>query len=301
MKNNMAGDSRLRYFLKNNQIGMALVISALLFIITIVLNPKSLNTIAIGSILSLTSMLLIASAGQTLVIISDGIDMSVGATMSMTALVTVSIMHGSDSVGLMFAAMAACIVIGAVIGLCNGIGSVKAGLPPMVVTLYISNIVSRLQYVFPSIVLFAAVFFVVMFYLLSRTRYGQQLTLTGNNNRAAYLTGINTSRIKTLNYTIAGMLGGLAGFIGAGNSGYIKCGTYDSMTMDSIVAVVIGGTLMTGGKGSYTGTAAGALLLIVLSNGLAVLQVTDSVKNMIMGIVLIVLLAAYNRAKPVRQ
>ena len=129
MKNNMAGDSRLRYFLKNNQIGMALVISALLFIITIVLNPKSLNTIAIGSILSLTSMLLIASAGQTLVIISDGIDMSVGATMSMTALVTVSIMHGSDSVGLMFAAMAACIVIGAVIGLCNGIGSVKAGLP----------------------------------------------------------------------------------------------------------------------------------------------------------------------------
>ena len=97
------------------------------------------------------------------------------------------------------------------------------------------------------------------------------------------------------------MLGGLAGFIGAGNSGYIKCGTYDSMTMDSIVAVVIGGTLMTGGKGSYTGTAAGALLLIVLSNGLAVLQVTDSVKNMIMGIVLIVLLAAYNRAKPVRQ
>ena len=58
---------------------------------------------------------------------------------------------------------------------------------------------------------------------------------------------------------------------------------------------------MTGGKGSYTGTAAGALLLIVLSNGLAVLQVTDSVKNMIMGIVLIVLLAAYNRAKPVRQ
>lgn len=327
MKSNGSTGEKLKYFAKNNQIGMALVISALLFIITIVLNPKSLNLIAVGSILSLTSMLLIASAGQTLVIISDGIDMSVGATMSMTALVTVSIMHGSDNVMLMFAAIAACIVIGGIIGFCNGIGSVKAGLPPMVVTLYISNIVSRLQYVvtdgkpentrapewfgnlittrfggfFPSIVIFAAVFFVVMYYLLSRTRYGQQLTLTGNNNRAAYLTGINTSRIKTLNYTLAGVLGGLAGFIGAGNSGYIKCGTYDSMTMDSIVAVVIGGTLMTGGKGSYTGTAAGALLLIVLSNGLAVLQVTDSVKNMIMGIVMIVLLAAYNRAKPVRQ
>lgn len=325
MKSNTA--SKIKTFTKNNQIGMALIISALLFLATIILNPKSLNPVAFGSILSLTSMLLIAAAGQTLVIISDGIDMSVGATMSMTALITVAVMQGKDSIGLMFAAMVACLAVGAVIGLCNGIGSVRAGLPPMVVTLYISNIVTRLQYVFtggtpeytsvpdwfrklittrlfgffPTIVFFALVFLVVVFFLLSRTRYGQQLTLTGNNNRAAFLTGIKTTKVKMLNYTIAGMLGGLAGFIGAGNSGFIKCGTYDSMTMDSIVAVVIGGTLLSGGKGSYVGTAAGALLLIILSNGLAVLQVTDSMKNLIMGVVLILLLAAYNRAKPVRQ
>ena len=325
MKSNTA--SKIKTFTKNNQIGMALIISALLFLATIALNPKSLNPVAFGSILSLTSMLLIAAAGQTLVIISDGIDMSVGATMSMTALITVAVMQGKDSIGLMFAAMAACLVVGAVIGLCNGIGAVRAGLPPMVVTLYISNIVTRLQYVFtggtpeytsvpdwfrklittrlfgffPTIVFFAVVFLVAVFFLLSRTRYGQQLTLTGNNNRAAFLTGIKTTKVKMLNYTIAGMLGGLAGFIGAGNSGFIKCGTYDSMTMDSIVAVVIGGTLLSGGKGSYVGTAAGALLLIILSNGLAVLQVSDSMKNLIMGVVLIILLTAYNRAKPVRQ
>ena len=325
MKSNTA--SKIKTFTKNNQIGMALIISALLFLATIILNPKSLNPVAFGSILSLTSMLLIAAAGQTLVIISDGIDMSVGATMSMTALITVAVMQGKDSIGLMFAAMAACLVVGAVIGLCNGIGAVRAGLPPMVVTLYISNIVTRLQYVFtggtpeytsvpdwfrklittrlfgffPTIVFFAVAFLVVVFFLLSRTRYGQQLTLTGNNNRAAFLTGIKTTKVKMLNYTIAGMLGGLAGFIGAGNSGFIKCGTYDSMTMDSIVAVVIGGTLLSGGKGSYVGTAAGALLLIILSNGLAVLQVSDSMKNLIMGVVLIILLTAYNRAKPVRQ
>ena len=325
MKSNTA--SKIKTFTKNHQIGMALIISALLFLATIALNPKSLNPVAFGSILSLTSMLLIAAAGQTLVIISDGIDMSVGATMSMTALITVAVMQGKDSIGLMFAAMAACLVVGAVIGLCSGIGSVRAGLPPMVVTLYISNIVTRLQYVFtggtpeytsvpdwfrklittrlfgffPTIVFFAVVFLVAVFFLLSRTRYGQQLTLTGNNNRAAFLTGIKTTKVKMLNYTIAGMLGGLAGFIGAGNSGFIKCGTYDSMTMDSIVAVVIGGTLLSGGKGSYVGTAAGALLLIILSNGLAVLQVTDSMKNLIMGVVLILLLTAYNRAKPVRQ
>ena len=146
MKSNTA--SKIKTFTKNHQIGMALIISALLFLATIALNPKSLNPVAFGSILSLTSMLLIAAAGQTLVIISDGIDMSVGATMSMTALITVAVMQGKDSIGLMFAAMAACLVVGAVIGLCNGIGSVRAGLPPMVVTLYISNTVTRLQYVF---------------------------------------------------------------------------------------------------------------------------------------------------------
>ncbi len=318
---------KLKYFAKNNQIGMALTISLALFVFTVLLNPKSLNVNAFGSIFSLTSMLAIAAAGQTLVIISDGIDMSVGATMSMTAILTVSIMQGQDNFGLFLAALAVSVATGALIGLCNGMGAVKAGLPPMVVTLYISNIVTRLQYVFtggtpkytsvpgwykaavvtrlyrflPTIVFFAATVFLLLYFLLNRTRYGQQLYLTGNNNRAAYLTGIKTTKVKVLNYTIAGALAGFAGLIGAGNSGFIKCGTFDAMTMESIVAVVIGGTLLSGGKGSYTGTAAGALLLIVLSNCLAVLQVSDSMKNLIMGIVLIVLLTAYNRAKPVRQ
>lgn len=320
-------NAKVKYFIRYNQIGMALCISALLFLVTILANPKSLNIVAIGSILSLSSMLLIASAGQTLVIISDGIDMSVGATISMTALITVYVMQGSDSILRMFAALLCCLAAGAAVGLCNGLGAVKVGLPPLVVTLYISNIVTRLQYVFtggqpehtsvpgwykslittrlfgvlPTILFFAAGIFVLVFFLLSRTRYGQHLTLTGNNNRAAFLSGIKTTKTKMINYTIAGMLGGLAGFIGAGNSGFIKCSTYDSMTMDSIVAVVVGGTLLTGGKGSYNGTAAGALLLIILSNGLAVLQVSDSIKNLIMGVMLILLLTAYNRAKPVRQ
>lgn len=197
----------------------------------------------------------------------------------------------------------------------------------MVVTLYISNVVTRLQYVitggtpkytsvpdwykglittrlggfFPMIVFVGVAVFFLVYFLMNRTRYGQQLYFTGNNNRAAYLTGIKTVKVKVLNYIIAGALAGMAGFIGAANTGYIKCGTFDSMTMDSIVAVVIGGTLLSGGKGSYLGTAAGALLLIVLSNGLSVLAVSTSMRSLIMGVVLIILLAAYNRAKPVRQ
>lgn len=318
---------KIQMFVKHNQIGMALLISLLLFAVTVMMNPKSLNVNAFGSIFSLMTMLTIAAAGQTLVITSDGIDMSVGATMSMTAILAVAIMQTKASPVLFLAALAVSVAVGAMIGVCNGLGSVKAGLPPMVVTLYISNVVTRLQYVitggtpkytsvpdwykglittrlagfFPMIVFVGIAMFFLVYFLMNRTRYGQQLYFTGNNNRAAYLTGIKTVKVKVLNYVIAGALAGLAGFIGAANTGYIKCGTFDSMTMDSIVAVVIGGTLLSGGKGSYLGTAAGALLLIVLSNGLSVLAVSTSMRSLIMGVVLIILLAAYNRAKPVRQ
>ncbi len=319
--------NKAQLFVKHNQIGMALFISLFLFMFTVVLNPKSLNANAFGSIFSLMTMLTIAAAGQTLVITSDGIDMSVGATMSMTAILAVGIMQTKASPALFLAALVVSVAVGALIGACNGLGSVKAGLPPMVVTLYISNVVTRLQYVitggtpkytsvpdwykglittrlfgfFPVIVFVGVAVFFLVFFLMNRTRYGQQLYFTGNNNRAAYLTGIKTVKVKVLNYVIAGALAGMAGFIGAANTGYIKCGTFDSMTMDSIVAVVIGGTLLSGGKGSYLGTAAGALLLIVLSNGLSVLAVSTSMRSLIMGVVLIILLAAYNRAKPVRQ
>lgn len=323
----MSETSRLKNFAKNNRIGMALIISLTIFVITVLINPKSLNVNAFGSILSLTAMLAIASAGQTLVIISDGIDMSVGATMSMSAVLTVGIMKGSGSIGLLLLALVVSIAAGAFIGLCNGLGSVKAGLPPMVVTLCISNIVTRLQYVItngipeytsvpkwykllvtnrnfsflPNIVFFALIFVAIMFYILKRTPFAQHLYLTGNNNHAAFLTGIRTVKVKVINYMLAGTLAGLAGFIGAGNSGYINCGSFNGMTLNSIVAVVIGGTILAGGKGSYAGTIAGALMLIVLSNSLAVLQVTDSVKNIIMGVVLMILLLTYNRAKAVRQ
>ena len=194
-------------FIKKNQIGMVLIISAGLFILNVIINPKSFNINAFGSIFALTSMLTIASAGQTLVVISDGIDMSVGATMSMTALITVGVMGGQE--GKLLIALFYSIIVGLIIGLCNGIGTTTIGLPPMIVTMSVANVVTRLQYVFtqgkpsgtasklftatlqyrifgifPTVILYALFYFCVVFYILIRTRFGQQLFLTGNNSRA---------------------------------------------------------------------------------------------------------------------
>ncbi len=317
---------KLKMFAKNNQIGMALIISLLLFVFNVVINPDSLNPSAFGNIFTLTAMLAIASAGQTLVIISDGIDMSVGSVMSMTALLSTAIMKTTEDPILVVEALVVALIVGAVIGFCNGFGSVKIGLPPLVVTLCISNVVTRLQYVFTqgkptgraaqwfttsvtyrvfgvfptTLLYFGAILFIVL-YILNRTHYGKQLFLTGNNNRAAYLSGVKTVKMKMLNYTLAGVFAGFAGFVGAGYMNFVMCSAFDSYTMMSIVAVVIGGTLLVGGKGSFVGTAAGALLMIVLSNCLVVLDLPQALRDVIMGIVLIILLAVYNRSKAVRQ
>jgi ribose transport system permease protein len=318
--------TKLKYFAKNNQIGMALIISLLLYTTSVIVSPNSLNVNGVGSIITLTLILMIASAGQTLVIISDGIDMSVGATMTFTALIATSIMKSQENPILVIYALVVVLIVGALIGLLNGIGAAKIGLPPLIVTLSVSNVVTRLQYVYtggkptgrasawftdsitfrhfgfiPNGLIYGVVIFAIVYYLLRFTRYGQQLFLIGNNKRAAELTGIKSTKIKVMNYMFAGMLAGFAGLIGAGYMNFVSGGAFESYTIMSIVAVVVGGTILSGGKGSYVGTLAGALLMVVLSNSLAVLNLSQSVKDIIMGIVLIILLAAYNREKPVRQ
>jgi ribose transport system permease protein len=317
---------KVKRFVTTNQIGMALIFSVLLFLTNVIISPRSLNINAFGSIFALTVMLTISSAGQTIVIVSGGggIDLSVGAVMSLTALLTVGIMRGNE--GYFFATLLMSIGLGAAAGLVNGAGVALIGLPPMIVTMCVANVVTRLQYVLtegkpsgtaspwftksmtyriggfiPSSVFYGIVIFALVVFILNRSRYGMRLFLTGNNERAACLNGVRTVKVKVMAYVIAGILAGVAGFLGAGYMNFVRGSTFDSFTMRTIIAVVIGGTLLTGGKGSYIGTLAGALLITVLTNCLAVFSMSQATTDMVMGIVLIVILAMYNRTAPIRQ
>ncbi len=317
-------NSKMKQFIRDNQIGMALIISAALFAVNIIINPASLNVNTFGSIIALTLLLSFASAGQTLIMITGGIDLSVGAVMSMAAIFTANTMAGQE--GMMPLVIAQVIPMALIVGLINGLGVVKLKLPAMVITMCVSNVVTRLQYVYtqglptgttskfftttlqyrffgviPGMTLYAVVIFAVVLYILNRSRYGQQLFLTGNNKNAAYLTGVRSDLVEILAYVLGSLLAGIAGIIGAGYMNFVICQSLDSYTMMSIVAVVVGGTLLVGGKGSYLGTAVGSLLIIVLSNCLAVLNSSDAVRSVIMGCVLILLLAVYNKEKPIRQ
>lgn len=315
---------KLQVFVKRSPARMALILSALLYLLTIIVKPTAFNMSAITSITMLTLLLSFASAGQTLVLIGGGMDFTVGAVMSASAIVTTAVMNGQD--GHFLEAFGMVMLMSVAIGLLNGVCSVKMGLPPMIVTMAISNVVSRLQYVLtqgsplgyaapsfiksvtsklfgvvPSLALYALVLFPLMFYILNRSRLGRQTYLVGNNPTAAGLNGIRVNRVVVLTYLISAIFSGFTGMLGAAYMQSAKCQMFDDYAYQSLIAVIVGGTALTGGIGTYTGSIAGSLLMVVLNNTLTALNLNQPTRNVLLGLVLVLLLILYNRGKSVRQ
>ncbi|MGI5976646.1 MAG: ABC transporter permease [Candidatus Limivicinus sp.] len=317
---------RLAMFVKKSPARMAFIIAAFLYILTIIINPNAFNANGIGSIIMLTLLLSIASAGQTIVLIGGGMDMSVGAVMSTAAILTTSIMNNEN--GHFLEVFIAAMAMGALVGFLNGICAVKIGLPAMIVTLAVSNVVTRLDYVItagspqgyaspmfiktvtarlfglpwlPSIVLYALIIFPLVYYILNGSRFGKQVYLVGNNAVAARLDGVNVTKVQILTYVISGLLAAFAGMLGAAYTATANCQLFDGYAFDSLIAVIIGGTLLSGGTGSFTGSIAGSLVMVVLSNILTNMGLSQPIHNIVNGIILVVLLVLYNREKKVRQ
>lgn len=258
------------------------------------------------------------------VLTGSGIDLSAGSIMSLTSILSVQMMNGKDQNVLLCVLMS--ILLGAFFGLLNGIGVTRIKLPSMIITYAISNVVTRLQFIitegkptgsaapslsralsyrvlgiFPAVLFYCAALALLLFLLLRHTKYGRRLYLVGDSSSVARYAGIASGRVVVLTYVLAGILYCLSGFIAAGYFTYVSTSMLDVYTMQGIVAVVIGGTVLTGGKGSYFGTIAGALFMVVLNNCLAVLSVKDCIQNIIKGLVIIGVLTLYNRDKAVRQ
>ncbi len=279
---------------------------------------------AVGAVLANSAMLLFASAGQMVIITSGGIDLSTGAIMSTTACLTVEIMYGKNE--MLVPAILACLAFGFVIGLINGAGVAYIKIPALILTLCMSNVLTKFQPIFtgayprgtvseelanvfsyrlfgviPGIFLVAIGFYILVVIFFTRTQYGARLNMVGTNYTASMLTGIRARRVTMLSYAIGGLIAGLGGFVGAGYFRQLQIATFDGYTMQSIAAVVIGGTLLSGGKSSYFGTFTGTLMLMTLSLFLSSINTAIPIRNVIMGAMLILLLIIYNRRPAVRQ
>ena len=257
--------------------------------------------------------------GQTLVIISGGIDMSVGSTISVCTCVAAKLMNTDSPAQVAFGA-AAVVLTGVAVGLINGAGINFAKVPPMITTLCTSTALSgvalwilpmaggkvnsdfaRFVYrkwtivSFPLIVML--VLFLVMRTLLNRTRTGVDIYAIGRDPRIAKTMGVNVRAASMKTYLLCGLCAGITGLLLACRMrvGDPTCGTVYSM--DSITAAVVGGTSMAGGVGLLSGTVAGAFLIGMLSNIMNSLAVNQFYQYVVKGGLLVLAMVIYSVSK----
>lgn len=278
------------------------------------------------NIVRLSVFLGIIAAGQTLVIISgnEGIDLSTGAVVTLTAILTYTIVNGRNEQVL--PALLAVLIVGGMIGLINGAGVAFLNIAPLVMTLGMAGGVSGSILVItqgnvsgavapimtqliarpvfqgvPGAILIWIVFAGLMWLLLERTTYGRYLFAIGTNRTTARLSGVRVTATVIGTYALSGMLAGLGGFLVVGNTGVVHIRIGDPFLFPSIAAVAVGGTLLTGGKGSYFGTMAGALVLTLITSLLTTMQMPESVRRMVLGAMLLVMISIYGRQRGFRQ
>ena len=309
---------------------IAMIIAVLLFLLSGLL-PAGYSTLqgAIRqglNILRLASFIAIIGAGQTLVIISggEGIDLSAGPIVTLGALLTYMIINGQNR--LILPVLLLVIVIGAVIGLFNGLGITYLKISPFVMTLVMAGVVQGalilwtkgyydgrvapimtqilardLIWGIPGMIFIWILIGILMTILLERTRYGKQLFAIGVNRTAARLSGVKVNQMVVLTYVLAGAMAAFSGFLLVGYTQNAGPNLGNQYLFPSIIAVAIGGTQMSGGKGSYFGTIAGAIVIQLISSLLTTMQLPQALQQIIYGSLLVLILIIYGREKGLRS
>ncbi|CAN7702863.1 ABC transporter permease [Paraburkholderia sp. SIMBA_054] len=285
---------------------------AALIVICVVLSiasPEFLTTSTLTNILVQTSVVGIAAVGGTFVIITSGIDLSVGSLVALSGMVAATFMAGStpDAVGVGIAGLAIALAVGALVGALNGFSVTWLRLVPFIVTLAmmamgrgltlaISD--GRTKFDFPNaFTLFGAktyvglpapmivmlIVFVIGHVLLRKTTFGHQVFAVGGNQEAARLAGIPVRRVIFLTYTLAGVTAAIAGIVLAGRLNSTLPSAANGLELQVIAGVVIGGTSLAGGRGSIVGTFIGVVLIGVINVGLSLLGVNPFWTQFIQG------------------
>jgi len=305
---------------------LALILAVILFFVGGLLNPNFVNANQAVNIVRLAAFLGIVAAGQTLVIISgnEGIDLSVGGIVTLAAILIYRISDGNDA--LLLPALGVALLAGTLIGVINGLGIIAINIPPLVMTLGMTGVIQGTILVvtqgelvgdtpplltqviaapgplgIPGVVIVWVVLGLLMWLLLERTTYGKQLFAIGVNRRTARLSGVRVPQVVIATYALSGMLAAFGGFVLLGFTQTVFLNLGGPYLFPSIAAVVVGGTLLAGGKGGYFGTMSGALVLTLIESLLRAAQLQEAYQLMVFGVILLALLAIYGRQRNLRQ
>jgi len=313
----LGASGRLRIF-RDRPILPLLVLLAVLAIAFILLNPKANVTDWIGATLRTAVPLAILAGCQTLVMLTGGIDLSVAATASMAGFVAASLFEGQG----LAAAIVVPLVIAAVIGAVNGTGIGVLRVHPLIMTLGMGLVVfgasnawqlltvrsstgvppgirwigsTTVSGILPvSLLVFVPVAAIILFGL-RRTGYGRLLYAIGDNPIAARLSGARPWQVLVVLYVISAVLAATAGFLISGFTNVASVSLADTYLLPSVAGAVIGGTSIFGGRGGYSGTIVGALILTVATSLLFSLGFPEAVRQILFGLVIVLVAAGYAR------
>lgn len=281
----------------------------LIIVILSIISSDFLTVPNIFNVLRQVSINALIAFGMTFVILTGGIDLSVGAVLALTSAFTAGMLASGTNTGL---AVLVGLLCGAVFGAVNGLLVTKGKVAPFIATLATMTLYRGFTLVYtqgkpvtglnesfgfigkgyffeiPMPIVWMILTFIILYIVLKYTTFGRRVFALGSNEEATWLSGINTSGVKVLVYSISGLLAAFSGIILTSrlNSAQPTAGT--SFELDAIAAVVLGGTSLSGGRGWLVGTLIGAMIIGVLDNGLNLLNVSSFYQLVVKGAVILV-------------
>lgn len=289
-----------------DEAGLLLILIGISTILAI-LSPYFLTVPNLINVVLTMSVIGIVSIGMTYVMLSGGIDLSVGATMGLSAVVAATFAKdGSPFIVVVLVALG----IGLLIGLANGLAITKLRVPPLIATLAMLSVAKGVQLIYsrgvtvfglgdavgllgrgsigpiPVPIVLLLLLYVLASFSLSRTSFGRKVYAVGGNERAARIVGIQVERIKISVYILSSMLAALGGLILISRLDSAPTVIGTGLELETIAAVVIGGTSLTGGKGGVWGTLIGVAILALIQNALNLLNVSPYFTQLVQGLVI---------------
>ncbi|UWP60767.1 ABC transporter permease [Ruminococcus gauvreauii] len=263
------------------------------------------------NVLQQISINAIIAIGMTFVIITAGIDLSVGSVLALSS-TTMGVVYVST--GSVFLSILTCLLVGIICGIINGIIITKGGLPPFISTLGMMNMARGIALTltagktingfngtfrwigtktitgagFPVQVIFMLILMAAAFYILRYRKLGRYIYAIGGNEEVTRLTGINVYRYKIIAYAISGLTAAIAGYVLTAKLNAAQPISGDGYELDAIAACVIGGVSQEGGVGSVWGTLIGAIIVGVINNGMTLLNVSSYFQEFVIGLVIVI-------------
>jgi len=304
--------------LLKNQKFVLIVIILLVSLVVGSINTQFFSLTNIFAIFQQVSVLGILTMGMTLLLISGGIDLSIGMIMALCGVVVSKIIMAG---GPTFLAVTAGILVGVLCGIVNGIIISKSKSMPLIITLGMSSVyfgiallvsggkfmnfqgtfefIGRTKFfgIFPFTLVFLFAIVIITFVLLNYTKYGRRIVAIGGNEENAFLSGINVDRYKIVTYAIAGLIAGIAAIVLVSRLDSIVATAGTGYELSALMAAIIGGVTFEGGRGSVGGAFLGVVMTGLIANAMTILSVNSYLQTAVTGAIIVIAVVLSNIGK----